>query len=269
MSDTLPNLSATPDALSAPALVQRAKAAWRPWIVLWSVTAFLQILLLMNNASLDTFLWRTTRWVTGDQNAYKWDAYKKEHAADVDAPFYTRVDPPWTRMIDGTLQGRIYKRTETFWRVMRDPGEPVMTGLIVLIVCIYDRRGIRAGLLLLAATSVAGLLGWLIRASAGRFRPINLDGANSWQFMRGFTETRDLSWPSGHATLAFATAAALTYLSPRGKWLFITVAAGCALSRVVMQAHFYADVIFGGGVGWTFGWMTMVLMENVFGKKAV
>jgi membrane-associated phospholipid phosphatase len=231
----------------------------------------LQIVLLANNAAVDTFLWRSTRWVMGDQDAYSWGKYKAEHAQDVargGAPFYMRVDPPWTRVGDGgILQGRIYKRTEIFWRVMRDLGEPVMTGLVILIVWVYDRRREKAALMVLAATVLTGIAGWLIRALAGRWRPINIEGANMWHLFRGFSETRDLSWPSGHATLAFATAAALSYLSPRGRNLFIGIACLCAITRVVMMAHFYSDVILGSAIGWTLGLMMMPVLERMLCGK--
>jgi membrane-associated phospholipid phosphatase len=166
---------------------------------------------------------------------------------------------------DGQIvpQGRIYRRTEIFWRVMRDLGEPVMTFILMFVVWGYDRRRWKAAVMLLGATILSGLVGWLLRASAGRFRPINLDGANIWEFWRGFTTSRDLSWPSGHATLAFATAAALSYLSPRGRKIFIVIAVFCALSRVVMMAHFYSDVILGGAIGWTLGWGFMRMLERI------
>ncbi len=257
----------TGNAFSTPVLAAMGGAHWRRCAVLWGIVAVLQVLLLMNHAALDTLLWRMTRWATGDQDAYKWAVYKQAHAGEKDAPFYMTVDPPFTRMVEGTLQGRFYKRTEIFWRVLRALGEPVTTALIIFIVCIYDRRGTTGGLFFVAATAGTGLLGWLIRAIAGRYRPINIDGENSWHFFRGFSETRDLSWPSGHATLAFATAAALAYLSPKGKRLFVIVAAGCAITRVVMQAHFYSDVIFGSALGWTFGGIIMRATDRWFGDE--
>jgi membrane-associated phospholipid phosphatase len=254
--------------------------SWRAWTILWAVTIALQVLLLANNAAADTFLWRSTRWLMGDQDAYSWGKYKAAHAAEaaraaeagVPAPFYTRIDPPWTRTITGpdgqtALQARLYKRTEIFWRVMRDLGEPVMTGIVILLVWVYDHRKSKAALMVLAATTLTGLAGWLLRATAGRYRPINIDGDNLWLFTRGFTETRDLSWPSGHATLAFATAAALAYLSPKGRNLFLGIAFFCALARVIMQAHFYSDIILGGAIGWTLGWMCMRGLDRVWRAK--
>ena len=255
---------------TVPELATTPRYSWQAWGILWGIVIVLQVILLANNAAMDTFLWRSTRWVMGDQDAYSWGKYKAEHAAEVaqgGAPFYMRVDPPWTRTNDaGVLQGRIYKRTEIFWRVMRDLGEPVMTGLVILIVWVYDRRKQKAALMVLAATVLTGLAGWLLRALAGRYRPINIEGDNVWHLFRGFSETRDLSWPSGHATLAFATAAALSYLSPKGRNLFVGIAFFCALTRVVMMAHFYSDVILGSAIGWTLGWGCMAGMDRVTTK---
>jgi membrane-associated phospholipid phosphatase len=89
-----------------------------------------------------------------------------------------------------------------------------------------------------------------------------------WHLLRGFSETRDLSWPSGHATLAFATAAALTYLSPKGKGLFVGLAVACAITRVVMQAHFYSDIVFGAALGWTVGWGCMRVMDRLLARAS-
>jgi len=262
MSNLLPTIS--PDAVPAnpPALAAPAATRWKSWLILWTVILTLQAILLSNHAALDSLLWRSTRWFTGDQNTYRWAVYEQEHAADVNPPFYARVDPPFTRPQNGVPEARFYKRTEPLWRIFRDLGEPYMTVLIAVIVWIYMQPRVKSVLLLIAATCSTGVLSWLIRATAGRYRPINIDGVNQWHAFRGFWETRDLSWPSGHATLAFATAAALTYLSPRGKWLFLFIAAGCALARVVMQAHFYSDIILGSALGWTFGWLTMQFLDR-------
>ena len=264
---------------------QQGRPNWRWWAILWGITALLQIMLLANNATLDTFLWRTTRWFVGDQDAYQWNDYKMEHANDPEPrPFYMTVNPPWTRPTkvtkfppsqwatpDGYLVAKIYKRSEIFWRVLRDLGEPVMTALIIAIVWIYDRRTWKAAMVVLLSAAGTGALAWFIRAVGGRYRPIVADGANTWHLFRGFWETKDLSWPSGHSTLAFATAAALSYLSPKGRVLFIAIAAGCAVTRVVMQAHFYSDVIFGAALGWTFGWLIAQYSESALasgGKQA-
>jgi membrane-associated phospholipid phosphatase len=43
--------------------------------------------------------------------------------------------------------------------------------------------------------------------------------------------------------VAFGAAWMLSYLFPRARWVWITLAAGCGLSRVLAQAHFVSDVV--------------------------
>ena len=138
---------------------------------------------------------------------------------------------------------------------------------------------------LLAAAVLAGIVGTVIRVVPGRLRPNGIlpdntanEGQNLWEFCRTLTRQPHLPWfsvgggdlafPSGHATLAFASAAALSYLSPRGRWLFLTIATGTALSRVVMQAHFYSDVIFGAALGYTVGYWAVRTVDRLLPGEA-
>jgi len=234
---------------------------WRHFVVLWLSVALLEGVLLVNHAALDSLAWRTTRWCMGNQDAYVWANVRQPPGPEV--PFYLSVEPP--------LHGRLYKRTENIWRLLRDAGEPYFTLLLVAVVALYDRRRWKAPVILLAATTGASLVAEMIRVVAGRLRPDGLlpdstrnAGESMFCFLGGLTHHTDLSFPSGHATLAFATAAVLTHFSPRGRGLFIAVAAGCALARVVMQAHFYGDVIMGSAVGWTVGWGITASLDKLF-----
>jgi membrane-associated phospholipid phosphatase len=57
------------------------------------------------------------------------------------------------------------------------------------------------------------------------------------------------SFPSGHATTAFAAAVALSLLVPRTGWLAIPLAAVIAYSRVYLGVHYWSDVIAGALIG--------------------
>jgi membrane-associated phospholipid phosphatase len=59
-----------------------------------------------------------------------------------------------------------------------------------------------------------------------------------------------LTFPSGHAALAFASFAVLGAAFPRARWWFLFLACGIAASRVLMGEHFLSDVIAGAGVGY-------------------
>lgn len=63
------------------------------------------------------------------------------------------------------------------------------------------------------------------------------------------------SFPSGHATSAFAAAAVLErHLGYRGSWPFIAGAMYVGASRLVDNRHFLSDVMFGAAVGTAAGW---------------
>jgi undecaprenyl-diphosphatase len=64
-----------------------------------------------------------------------------------------------------------------------------------------------------------------------------LIGAGGWSF------------PSGHATTAFAGAVALSYLWRRAAPLFFLLAAAIAFSRVYVGVHYPGDVLAGAALG--------------------
>lgn len=63
------------------------------------------------------------------------------------------------------------------------------------------------------------------------------------------------SFPSGHASATFATAAVLErHLGLRGAWPTIAVASYVAISRLHDNRHFLSDVVFGAALGTATGW---------------
>lgn len=57
------------------------------------------------------------------------------------------------------------------------------------------------------------------------------------------------SFPSGHATLAFALAASIYYLDKRWGIVFIILAGFVAMGRVMVGVHFPLDVLAGAALG--------------------
>jgi membrane-associated phospholipid phosphatase len=216
-------------------------------LIILALALLAEILLLSFNARADSFMWHATRWFMGDQDAYSWQAVHLDSAAYPDAPWWRTIQPPFG--------SQLYAHTESTWRALRDFGVPAEIILIVVLVWLYDQAGGRAVLLLGASVLGAGVVDLGVKSICGRMRP-DMDligGANVWNWFRGFHTQADLSFPSGHAVVAFSVAAVLCYLSPRGKVLFVVVAALVGFSRVVMQAHFYSDVIAGATIGWVCG----------------
>ena len=83
--------------------------------------------------------------------------------------------------------------------------------------------------------------------------PVNLAKQDYWMGFRAnrpYFKDRYSSFPSGHSASAFAMAAFLVVLYPRGRFLWIGLAAGCALARVYGARHYLDDVMIGGALGW-------------------
>ena len=61
------------------------------------------------------------------------------------------------------------------------------------------------------------------------------------------------SFPSSHTAVAVGLALGLSWLFPRGKWLFAGFAVLAAVQRLTSAHHFPSDVLWGAAVGWMCG----------------
>jgi undecaprenyl-diphosphatase len=98
------------------------------------------------------------------------------------------------------------------------------------------------------AIAVPGLFAALIKRLIGRARPF-VAGEDPWTSMLFAWRPDYASFPSGHATTAFAAAIAVGALWPRMRPVMWIYAVAIALSRIIVTAHHPSDVIAGAIVG--------------------
>jgi len=109
---------------------------------------------------------------------------------------------------------------------------------------------------MLASSVVTGTL----KFSVGRARPYVTADSNShdFQFNRGWHNDDYRSFPSGHSSLAFAFAAAISQERAHNQGrsrefdaAMYGTAALVGLSRIALDKHWFSDVLFGAGLGVT------------------
>jgi undecaprenyl-diphosphatase len=153
----------------------------------------------------------------------------------------------------------------TFFDWLTDFGKSVRLlvpiALLLAAIAVVDSpalarmsRGVLAALavrlgFLFAAVALPGLVFTILKRLIGRARPLVEGGAAPFVYHPLGWSVEYASFPSGHATDAFAIATAVGALWPRTRPMMWTYAVLIALSRIVLTAHFPSDVIAGAVVG--------------------
>lgn len=170
-------------------------------------------------------------------------------------------------VLDAWEIGQMPKRgTPSLWwmRILTDFGkdEYVLAALGVLLIAVAiiapAFRGIQRSLLLglgtrlqflfcavLASTLISEAIKWCV----GRGRPFVGGEANVLQFSHFAGTPAYSSFPSGHATCAFALAFAVSALWPRARTAMLVYALFICATRLVLLAHHPSDVVAGALVG--------------------
>lgn len=108
----------------------------------------------------------------------------------------------------------------------------------------------RAARVVLAAV-LAGLVAEIVKRVLGRERPD--DGLYVFKpFLSAFADDSNLGFPSSHVAVAVGGCLAIARLYPGTLWLMLSLAIGCALTRMLTGAHFLSDCVGGGLIAWVF-----------------
>lgn len=107
--------------------------------------------------------------------------------------------------------------------------------------------------LLLAVGLASLMVDGIIKPLVGRDRPyVGHDGVRVI-----YIKTGTPSFPSGHAALSMAGAAAASQIFPAGRIAWWILAAAIAISRVYVGVHFPIDILAGTIVGLLCAWVAM------------
>jgi membrane-associated phospholipid phosphatase len=170
-------------------------------------------------------------------------------------------------VIDAWEIAQMPKRgTPSLWwvRILTDFGkdEYVLAALLALLVAVAIAspalRGIQRSLLLglgtrlqfiFCAVAFSDLVTEVLKYCIGRGRPFVGGEANAFHFSHFAGNPAYYSFPSGHATTAFALAFAVGVVWPKARIAMAVYALIIAATRLVLLAHHPSDVVAGAMVG--------------------
>jgi hypothetical protein len=126
-----------------------------------------------------------------------------------------------------------------------------ISGSIYAIGLISDSKKLRnTARLTVESFIVSGLITTVLKSIIGRARPYAKEGNQSYHWFQ--TNDAYLSFPSGHSTIAFA--ASTVFANQLDTWwgdvLFYGLASGTAYARMHKDAHWFSDILLGGGIGY-------------------
>jgi len=173
---------------------------------------------------------------------------------------------PIDKSVAGRLQNpnaqanQFFRNASTDVRLLGDPGATIIALSMYGVGRLAPWKNVADfGLHGAEAIAVAGTMTTLLKGLAGRARPfVSVDtNPRDFRFGRGFSGGSFQSFPSGHATAAFALASTVTSESqrwwPHQTWIVAPTMYGAAtlvgLSRMYNNAHWASDVALGAAIG--------------------
>lgn len=139
-------------------------------------------------------------------------------------------------------------------RLLRSMGYLPLWGLLGVAYWLHQQdvpsRG-RSTALLVLSPALSGVVAEVMKLLVRRLRPDpELFGYAFRAFADGPWSNRGMGMPSSHVLVAFGGAFALARLYPRARWVWFTLAAGCALTRILSLGHFLSDTVVAACVAW-------------------
>lgn len=175
------------------------------------------------------------------------------------------LDTSVANWVDRTIPIR---QAMPLFRILKAPGHFLFTLSIAAALAIWHPWRWRAGGLLCLCGMLSGLLGALMKWGVGRTRPFKGVAPFSLQPFRGglagLFHAENLSFPSGHTVLAFATAECLSLLVPRWRPGFYAGALLVATERILQNSHYLGDVVVAAGLGFLSVHLTWWICRTIF-----
>ncbi len=133
-------------------------------------------------------------------------------------------------------------------RIITAVGDKGLGFILLGAILLLFRRTRKIGVVILAAIAIGGLItNVTLKPLVARVRPYEHEPFRTWWQYVGATLESERSFPSGHATVAFAAMGAM-FLTCRKKysWTALVFATLVAFTRLYLMVHYPTDVL--GGI---------------------
>lgn len=161
-----------------------------------------------------------------------------------------------------TLNQRITDIFQWITMLGLSTGYLICSFILFLLFRFYKRRQdfAKRSLFLFLSIALSGIIAIIVKNILARFRPKMFFDENlfGFDFFRIGYEYN--SFPSGHAVTVFALATALSLIFSKYRFWFFCYALMVSISRVIINAHYFGDVIAGAYVGV----LTVFLLSSFF-----
>jgi len=136
--------------------------------------------------------------------------------------------------------------------------------LISIIFYKFSKRVSKVAIFIFGSVAVSGILINIIKVIVARYRPPMLISSNEYGFSWFDIGYMVNSFPSGHATTAFAFYGGLSLIFPKYKTLLLLFASLIAFSRVALSVHYLSDILIGSLIGYLSAY---ILYEKIYKEK--
>jgi membrane-associated phospholipid phosphatase len=144
-----------------------------------------------------------------------------------------------------------------------------ISAMVIVVWWFFIVKKRKVALAVLIAFLTSGIVAQIIKKLVVAPRPASFFSDNEYQFfLHDITHTANNSFPSGHATTAFAVITVLVFHAKKVYQLPLFVLA-CLISysRVYLAQHFLLDITVGAIIGFLFALLAIKLVEPINENK--
>ena len=196
-------------------------------------------------------------WPLGLNESRWWQAVAVAVLIEALCLAYDRQLSLWAQNLPAIIRTTIAEITpygESDWILYPSGALLIITALLarfhpwpLMRTILKEFRGLWAFIFL--GVGVPSLVSTIVKRVVGRPRPVRFDTDGLFGLHPNWLDWTHQSWPSGHATTAFALAACVGFISERWFYPSLALAAVIGLSRLTGGYHYPSDVFAGAVLG--------------------